>query len=174
MVSTGTAKRTVGGLSEEEALKNILDSIREYYEKYAHLHSTRFSDSLDVSNPKNWDFKEPTKSNLKGKSGIYIIYEKGKGRPIYVGSSTNLYNRITMLLSEDSNGHMNHTLTTKLIRDELASDLESACKFYHSKCSFKFLPTKNISEAVMLEGVFKELLKPEYNYEIMRSYPDFS
>jgi hypothetical protein len=129
MVNTGTAKKMAGDLSEEGALKNILDSIREYYEKYAHLHSARFPDSLDVSNPNNWDFKEPTKSNLKGKSGIYIIYEDGETRPIYVGSSTNLYNRITMLLSEDSNGHMNHTLTTKLIRDELASDLESACKF---------------------------------------------
>jgi hypothetical protein len=177
MVNSGSTKRKVEDSSEKGNLKIIMDCVRKQYETFVHLPSIHFSDSLDVNNPENWDFKEPTKSRLKGNSGIYIIYENDendKRRPIYVGSSTNLYDRITSLLSENNKNHMNHTLTTKIIKSGLADNLESACKFYYSKCSFKFITTKNISEAVMLEGIFKEMLKPEYNYEIRKSYPEFS
>ncbi len=98
-----------------------------------------------------------TDIQLPSSPGVYLIYLEGCLK--YIGSSKNIAQRInTNLLKGNKDSH---TLINKLIKVENMYDYY--VKTYLRDSNIKFVETKDVYSAKILEDILIEIYKPEYN-----------
>ena len=154
--------------NEDKTLDKALRFSKQNYQNFISTKPIKFSEAIDKD---EWSLKPNLKQQVKKKSGIYVIYKTGRPGALYVGSTSDLSNRIQWLFFQDKSGGFRHTLTNTLIKQKVVKDIDEAQQFYFSKCSFRYIVTENRAKATMLEGIFIEALRPLYNNEIIISYP---
>lgn len=103
--------------------------------------------------------------------GVYVIYQEKRKQPLYIGSAGKgghyLKYRIADLFYFGNGRYkFKHTLTEKLL-DKLRrfKTIDGLRAFYIVRCGAKFIKTKTVREARILEDVLIELLSPKYNQE---------
>jgi excinuclease UvrABC nuclease subunit len=98
--------------------------------------------------------------------GVYLIYFEGCLK--YIGSSKNIAQRInTNLLSGNKDSH---TLINKLIKVKKWHDYY-VTTYLRRESNIKFVETKDIYSAKILEDILIAIHKPEYNKTLSELIP---
>ena len=109
--------------NEDKTLDKALRFSKQNYQNFISTKPIKFSEAIDKD---EWSLKPELKQQIKKKSGIYVIYEIGRQRALYVGSTSDLSNRIQWLFFQDENGGFRHTLTNTLIKQKVVKDIDKA------------------------------------------------
>jgi len=90
--------------------------------------------------------------------GVYIVYESGK--PVWVGSATDLRTRIGVLLLGSGDGHV---LTRNLRERRFGGDPQATKRFLTEKCGIRYVLTGDRLEAALRAKFFAAVLETPYN-----------
>jgi len=127
-------------MTTELNLKTIFKEMTEYIETLNKMAENSITDIQLPSSP-----------------GVYLIYLEGCLK--YIGSSKNIAQRInTNLLNGNKDSH---TLINKLIK--VKKMYNYYVKTYLRESNIKFVETKDVYSAKMLEDILIAIHKPEYN-----------
>jgi len=97
-------------------------------------------------------------TKYRGRAGVYIF--SSNGQAVYVGSTSDIYRRLTNLWKNLGKSGHRHVFGRKIMKE--FSDIDEARKYLKS-LELKIIETEDIGVARTLEQILIYLLKPKYN-----------
>jgi len=133
-------------MCENDVLKKFLELVEKLKRYIAMLPTVKPINITEVS------------TNYRGRAGVYIFLSNGQA--VYVGSTSDLYGRLTNLWKNLGKPEHRHVFGRKLMKE--FNDVDKARK-YLSSLELKIIETEDVSTARVLEQTLICLLKPKYN-----------
>ena len=105
------------------------------------------------------EFKPLSQLKVPKKQGVYLIKDKKVGKIIYVGKSTNLYNRIVIQHNSRKNHVAGSILRIKLNRSGITYD--KIADFLQNKCLFVIEEIEDFDVCHLVEALLIAILRKQ-------------